>query len=275
MFIAHHPEQLDATPRAVALGTFDGVHVGHRELIARVVDGDLRATVVTFHPHPRLVVGRGVELVSSLERRLELLATTGVEDVLVAEFTSAVAKLSPEAWAASVLAPIGARRVVIGENFRFGHRRAGDAETLAAMDYDVVALPLLYGASSSLVRDRVRAGDLRAAAQHLGRPFELEGTIVEADGTKGRSRLTLRIAENMVLPPDGAYPGELLGHRARVVVQAGALVQVVTAHPDAGRPGARVRVALEGRPTRGGSEQASVGDRLRRRLPPLRPALTS
>ena len=88
MNVAHAPGELERRPRAVAIGTFDGVHVGHRAVVGAALDAGLSPTVVTFHPHPREVLGYEVELLSTLERRLELLAELGVEDTLVVEFTT-------------------------------------------------------------------------------------------------------------------------------------------------------------------------------------------
>src|SRR5207249_6749575 len=110
--VTRHVAELGLGPRAVAIGTFDGVHRGHRTVIAAAVDSGLRPTVVTFDPHPRVTLGNQVELLSSLDRRLELLAEAGAEDVLVVEFTPAVAALAPEEFVRDVLLAIGAELVV-------------------------------------------------------------------------------------------------------------------------------------------------------------------
>ena len=95
MNVARAPDELERRPRAVAIGTFDGVHLGHRAVVRAAVDAGLTPTVVTFDPHPRTVLGNQVQLLATLERRLELLATLGVEDTLVVEFTLELANLEP------------------------------------------------------------------------------------------------------------------------------------------------------------------------------------
>ena len=99
MNVARAPSELEHRPRAVAIGTFDGVHLGHRAVVRAAVDAGPTPTVVTFDPHPRSVLGNRVELLSTLERRLELLERCGVEDVLVVEFTPEIAGLEPEEFA--------------------------------------------------------------------------------------------------------------------------------------------------------------------------------
>src|SRR5512132_4134923 len=114
MKVAHTPAELEPAPRAVALGTFDGVHLGHRRVIETARDTGLRSTVVTFDPHPRAALGNQVDLLSTLERRLELLDELGVDETLVVEFTLDLARLEPGEFVDEVLRPIGAEIVVAG-----------------------------------------------------------------------------------------------------------------------------------------------------------------
>src|SRR5919205_2492451 len=132
MRVARTPDELPAGRRAVALGTFDGVHLGHQRVldVARTNVG-LVATAVTFWPHPRTALGYRVELLTSLERRLELLEQAGLEEALVVEFSPELARLTPEEFAERVLRSIGAEAVVAGSDFRFGHGRSGGLELLA------------------------------------------------------------------------------------------------------------------------------------------------
>ena len=127
MNVARRPEDLEPARRAVAIGTFDGVHRGHRRVIEAAHAAHLRATVVTFDPHPRSVVGEPVELLATVERRLELLDELGIEETLVVEFTLELAKLEPAEFAERYLRQIGAQVVVAGANFRFGRERRGGA----------------------------------------------------------------------------------------------------------------------------------------------------
>ena len=123
MNVAHRPGELAPARRAVAIGTFDGVHLGHRRVIEAARAAHLRSAVVTFDPHPRAFFGNRVELLTTLERRLELLEESGVEDVLVLSFDEALATLEAEAFAESILRTVGAEVVAAGETFRFGRAR--------------------------------------------------------------------------------------------------------------------------------------------------------
>ena len=126
MKVAASPGELEPKQRAVAIGTFDGVHLGHRRVLDAVEAAGLVSTVVTFDPHPRVALGYEVELLATLERRLELLEQAGIEETLVVEFDLELARLEPEEFVEAVLRPIGAEVVVAGVNFRFGRSRSGD-----------------------------------------------------------------------------------------------------------------------------------------------------
>jgi riboflavin kinase / FMN adenylyltransferase len=221
MKVARSPAELDGGPRPVALGTFDGVHLGHRRVIEAALEAGPETTVVTFDPHPRTALGNRVELLSTLERRLELIAELGVEATLVAEFTLELARLSPEEFAHDVLRPIGAETLVAGEDFRFGRGRKGDLAVLAALGFDVRPVPLLEGVSSSRIRELIREGDIDHAAKLLGRPVEVEGTVVSGDargGTLGFPTANLDVRPDLVVPANGIYAGAALGHRAAVSI---------------------------------------------------------
>jgi riboflavin kinase / FMN adenylyltransferase len=171
--VVSRPEALEPARRAVAIGTFDGVHLGHRRVIeaARAAGG--RSTVVTFHPHPRTILGNRVELLSTVGRRLELIDALGVEETLVVEFTLDLARLPPEEFAESVLRRIGAEVVVAGPGFRFGRGASGDLDLLRSLGFDARTVPFVEGVSSSTIRKLLSAGQVREAAQLLGRPAEV------------------------------------------------------------------------------------------------------
>ena len=133
MTVARERGELEQRPRAVAIGTFDGVHRGHRAVIDAAVAAGPRPTVVTFHPHPRTVLGNRVELLATLERRLELLTAAGAEDVLVVGFTPEIAAMDPETFARQYLLALGAETVVAGAGFRFGRARGGDLALLKSL----------------------------------------------------------------------------------------------------------------------------------------------
>jgi riboflavin kinase/FMN adenylyltransferase len=221
VIVAWTPDELDTADRAVALGSFDGVHVGHRAVLDIVKRTGLRTTVVTFWPHPRVVLGNRVELLSSLERRLELLGDEGIDETLVVEFTSDLARLEPADFAESILHRIGARVVAVGENFRFGRAASGTPALLAELGFDVRAIPLVDEASSTLIRELLRAGDVEGAAKLLGRPAEVEGNVVlgyQRGGTLGYPTANLDVPPDLIVPAFGIYAGAALGHRAAVSI---------------------------------------------------------
>ena len=221
MTVARQPSELERRPRAVAIGTFDGVHRGHRQVLRAALDAGLTPTVVTFDPHPREVFGYQVELISSFERRLELLAEAGIEDVLVVEFTEQTAQTEPEEFAGQVLAAIGAEVVVVGSGFRFGHARRGDVELLRSLGFDARTVPLVEGISSSTIRRLVHAGEVESAAELLGRPIEVEGQVVHGDARGsllGFPTANLRVHPSMLVPGFGIYAGSALGHRAAISI---------------------------------------------------------
>ena len=221
MTVAGHPGELDSLPRAVAVGTFDGVHLGHRAVIRAAVDAGLRPTVVTFDPHPRTALGNTVELLSTLDRRLELLHECGIADVLVVEFTPETAELSAAEFARDVLGAIGAQVVVAGEGFRFGRGREGDCDLLRSIGLDAREVPLVPGVSSTRIRAHVKAGELEAAAGLLGRPFEVDGVVVGGDrrgGTLGFPTANLRVEPTLLVPAYGIYAGAVDDRRAAVSI---------------------------------------------------------
>jgi riboflavin kinase / FMN adenylyltransferase len=220
MKVARSVDELDRKERAVALGTLDGVHLGHRRVIEAAVAGPC-PTVVTFHPHPRRVLGYGVELLTTLERRLELIAALGVEETLVVPFSLELQRVEPEQFAADYLESIGARLIVAGADFRFGRRRRGDLELLRSLGFAIEQVPLLEGVSSSAIRKLLHAGAMEGAARLLGRPPEVEGLVVEGDargGTLGFPTANLAVEPDVLVPRHGIYAGFAAGHRAAVSI---------------------------------------------------------
>jgi riboflavin kinase / FMN adenylyltransferase len=219
--VAHRPEELEADECVAAIGSFDGVHRGHRRVLETARAAGEPVTVVTFWPHPRLVLGNRVELLSTLERRIELLEAAGVDEVLVVEFTPELAGREPAEFAESLLRQIGANVIVVGETFRFGRGAAGDAALLERLGFDVRTVPTLEGVSSTAVRALLREGDVVAAARLLGRPAELEGTVVLGDqrgGTLGYPTANLSVPAELLVPAYGIYAGSALGHRAAISI---------------------------------------------------------
>jgi riboflavin kinase / FMN adenylyltransferase len=215
--VASSPHELGPGERAVALGTFDGVHLGHRRVIEAALGAGLEPAVVTFDPHPRAALGNRVELISTLERRLELIESLGVTETLVLPFTPDLSLQTPGEFAHNVLEPMGARVVVAGANFRFGRGRSGDLALLAQLGFDSRPVPLVEGVSSSRIRQLAGAGEVDRAAKLLGRPVEVEGTVVAGDargGTLGFPTANLAVPTDLLVPAFGIYAGEALGMRA-------------------------------------------------------------
>jgi riboflavin kinase/FMN adenylyltransferase len=213
--------ELEPARRAAAIGTFDGVHLGHRRVIDAARVAGLRSLVVTFDPHPRATFGARVELLVPLPRRIELLEEAGVDDVLVLRFDEELAALTPEQFADDVLWAAGVEAVAAGDGFRFGRGRTGDLGLLAELGFDVRHVPLVENISSSHIRKLLQAGDVTTAARLLGRPTEVEGIVVHGDH---RGRLLGFPTANLQTPPDvlvpklGIYAGATLGHRAAVSI---------------------------------------------------------
>jgi riboflavin kinase/FMN adenylyltransferase len=221
MNVAREAEALESRSRAVAIGAFDGVHVGHRRVIDEVVATGLAATAVTFDPHPRTALGNQVELLSTLERRLELLEAAGIAEVLVVPFDLELARLTPAEFADRVLRAIGTEVVVAGPGFRFGHGRSGDLETLRELGFETRVVPAVEGVSSTAIRSLIRDGDMEAAARRLGRPPEVDGTVVSGDargGTLGFPTANVSVPPELLVPGYGIYAGSALGNRAAISV---------------------------------------------------------
>ncbi len=208
---------------AVAVGVFDGVHRGHQAVLAGLARraaelGGLVTTVLTFDRHPLEVIApdRAPRLLTTPQRRAELLAAAGVERLAVLTFDERVRGMTPEDFAADVLVgALGASLVTVGADFRFGKDRSGDVTELKelglGLGYYVEEVDLLGdGApvSSTRIRAAVAVGDVAAAAAQLGRPFELAGEVVEGDrrgATIGFPTANLALAENLLLPARGVY----------------------------------------------------------------------
>ncbi len=215
--------QVQQRPRRVAVGEFDGVHLGHREVI-RGSD-----TVLTFDPHPLQVVRpeAAPRLLTSLDVKSELIAGLGVEELVVLQFDERFAHQSPQEFIDHVLVgKLDATRVSVGENFRFGHRAAGDPALLEAdgrFETRVVPLVEVDGevVSSSHIRGLVLAGEVELAARFLGAPFQLRGEVVVGDGrgrTLGFPTANVVPDESLVYPGHGVYAARADGSCAAVNV---------------------------------------------------------
>jgi riboflavin kinase / FMN adenylyltransferase len=210
-------------PRSVAIGTFDGVHLGHREVIG---DSD---TVLTFDPHPMSVIRpeAAPKLLTPFELKQELIAELGAQELVVIPFDAEFASRSASSFVEDVLVGrLGAGRVSVGENFRFGHGAEGDAELLRSQSaFETRVVPLVEVAgetvSSSHIRGLVAAGEVTQAASFLGRPFLFQGEVVSGD-RRGRElgmpTANLVPDDRLVCPGHGVYAALAHGHVAAVNV---------------------------------------------------------
>jgi riboflavin kinase/FMN adenylyltransferase len=208
--------------RAVALGTFDGVHLGHRRVIASAVerarDRGLLSTVATFDPHPLRVLrpDQPPRLLTTTDQKIELISELGVDELVTIPFTPELSHQSAEDFCQQVLAgALDARSVSVGANFHFGHGAAGDAALLASrpeFDTDVVELVQQNGdsISSSRIRNLLAEGEVARAAELLGVPHSLVAPVVEGD-RRGREldmpTANLEPSEDVILPAPGIYAG--------------------------------------------------------------------
>jgi riboflavin kinase / FMN adenylyltransferase len=211
----------------VTIGVFDGVHRGHQRIVARATESaaelGLPVVVVTFDPHPDEVVRPGTHppFLCTARRRSELLAGLGVTAVCVIPFTLEFSRLGPDEFVRAVLVDrLHAARVVVGENFRFGHKAAGDVALLAELgekyDFTAEGVPLLteHGVtiSSTGIRAMLAAGDVVAAAHDLGRPHRVEGVVVRGH-QRGRAMgfptANLETLPHTAIAADGIYAGWL------------------------------------------------------------------
>lgn len=244
-------------PRRVAVGEFDGVHLGHRKVIAGC------DTVLTFEPHPLHVVRpeAAPRLLTSLTVKAELIEDLEVDELVVIRFDHRFAHQSPQEFIDQVLvARLGAQLVSVGENFRFGHRAAGDAALLSAdtrFETRVVPLVEVEGevVSSSHIRGLVLAGEVELAARFLGAPFQIEGEVVRGERrgrTLGFPTANIVPDESLVYPGHGVYAAYADGVPAAVSVGVrptfgtgrGVLIEAYLIDSDVDLYGAALRVTF-------------------------------
>jgi riboflavin kinase / FMN adenylyltransferase len=214
--------------RCVAtIGVFDGVHRGHQRIIGRALEiareRDLPVVVITFDPHPDEVIRPGSHppMLTTTRRQAELLADLGADAMIVLPFSVDFSRLSPDEFVRVVLSErLHATAVVVGENFRFGHKAAGDVPLLAQLgekyDFTAEGVPLLVAdgvtISSSYIRERLAEGDVTAATAALGRPHRVEGVVVRGH-MRGRGlgfpTANLETPPYTATPADGVYAGWL------------------------------------------------------------------
>jgi riboflavin kinase/FMN adenylyltransferase len=233
-------------PAVVTVGTFDGVHRGHRLLIRRVVEEagrlGISAAVVTWDRHPKSMVpdASPPPLLTSVERKIELLADSGLDVVVVLALDEELGRWSPERFVEEVFVKgLGARAVIVGSDWRYGHRARGDVASLRrhgrASGFEVVTLErsgrAADEASSTLARTAIGRGLIESAGRLLGRPHELDATVVARVG----ATLVARADSGFAIPPVGAYHGALVSHDPAgcvIQVEAGDQLRIETSDGD-------------------------------------------
>ena len=208
-----------AAPTAIALGNFDGIHRGHRQVIDPILATPFGvATVVSFHPHPQeWFTGQQRPLLTPLDEKADYLESIGVKQLVLLDFNAALAALSPKDFVEQILlGQLKAQWISVGQNFQFGHRRAGsisDLQTLASHYGVHVHVATLYRCedgriSSSAIREALSQGDLERANRLLGRPYTMNGTVVygqQLGSTLGFPTANLKIPDNKFCPQRGVY----------------------------------------------------------------------
>lgn len=212
---------------SLAIGFFDGIHLGHQEVIRQAValakQQGLVPAVMTFDPHPRVVLSQGSQystVLTPVKDKLELFAQFGVEAAYVIHFDRPFSEVTAEQFVKSLIAPIGVRMAVVGFDFKFGYRGEGNAEALrefgdGGIQVHVVS-PVFYEGvkvSSTLIREKLSAGDPRAAMHLIGRPYVIQGVVIHGDA-RGRAlgfpTANVMPEQPYVIPMNGVYAIEVL-----------------------------------------------------------------
>ncbi|WP_200965958.1 bifunctional riboflavin kinase/FAD synthetase [Insulibacter thermoxylanivorax] len=207
--------------QVIAIGDFDGVHLGHREVISRAIERarslGVPAAIMTFDPHPREVLGKAQysRILTPIDEKMRLFAELGVDQVYIVHFTPELARVSPEDYYKNMLYPLKPRVIVVGFDFTFGHRGQGTAETLAKLakageSIEVIAPHNMDGEkiSSTLIREQLHLGRLERVKSLLGRHYRIQGKVVKGEG-RGRKigypTANLEPLDRYVIPRQGVY----------------------------------------------------------------------
>ncbi|MEW9697673.1 bifunctional riboflavin kinase/FAD synthetase [Paenibacillus sp. SI8] len=221
-----YPIDLESTPihvgkQVVAIGDFDGVHMGHREVIGRAIHTaghlGLPAAVMTFHPHPRAVMGqmKYTELLTPMSKKMELFASLGVNHVYIVTFDASLMRLTPEQFVDQVLYLLGVDSVICGFDFTFGFQGKGTPDSLCELSHGKFSVEVVRPfhmdgekVSSTLIRESLQQGDIDTVTRLLGRPYSLSGTVIDGEKrgrTIGFPTANLQLDEPFVIPVNGVY----------------------------------------------------------------------
>ncbi|MFD0680103.1 MULTISPECIES: bifunctional riboflavin kinase/FAD synthetase [unclassified Paenibacillus] len=208
-------------PQVLAIGDFDGVHLGHQEVIKRAIhtaEGlHIPASIMTFHPHPRQVLGqcKYVQLLTPVEEKKRLMEALGVNNMYVVSFNNELMKVSPSDFVENMLIPMKVNTVIVGFDFTFGYLGAGTPDTLCELAQGRFAVEVIRPfhqngskVSSTLVREHLLSGNLERANALLGRPYSLNGIVVHGDGrgkTIGFPTANIDLLDPFLIPALGVY----------------------------------------------------------------------
>lgn len=246
-------ERAEFNPRTITtLGSYDGLHLGHRKILDRLIErkrelGLERSLVLTFHPHPQEVLRKNdttIQLLTTIEERIELLQATGVDEVVIIEFTKEFAGTSYiDFFTNTLVKALGTQALTVGFNHAFGKNREGDAEHLKTLApqlgvsiEEIGPLELKgVGISSTRIRQALLRGDLALANAFLGRPYSFQGTVGSGEQVGkllGYPTANLDVADNKVLPGDGIYAVtcEHAGNRYQAALSIGTKPTFTTSH---------------------------------------------
>jgi riboflavin kinase / FMN adenylyltransferase len=213
--------ELNSVKQVMALGDFDGIHLGHQEVLQRTLAVAKRlglpASIMTFHPHPRVVLGQSKyeQNLTPLNDKMEIFAAMGIEYVYLMNFTLTFAQISPQVFVDNVLVPLGVQSVVVGFDFTFGHEGKGTPKGLLELGQDKFSVDIvppfhLLGVkvSSTNIREHLLAGSIEDANDLIGRKYRIQGQVVAGDGrgrTIGFPTANIEPAEDYVIPRKGVY----------------------------------------------------------------------
>jgi riboflavin kinase / FMN adenylyltransferase len=221
-----YPIDLESAPiytgkQVVAIGDFDGVHMGHREVIGRAIQTaermGLPASIMTFHPHPRSVMGQEkyTELLTPMSKKMDLFASLGVKYVYLVTFDSSLMRLSPEQFVDQVLYLLGVDSVICGFDFTFGFQGKGTPDSLCELSHGKFSVEVVRPfhmdgekVSSTLIRESLQKGDIETVTRLLGRPYSITGTVIDGEKrgrTIGFPTANLQLDESFVIPVNGVY----------------------------------------------------------------------
>jgi riboflavin kinase/FMN adenylyltransferase len=210
------------SPKVMAIGDFDGVHLGHRQVIGTAVKRSqelgISSSIMTFHPHPRMVLGQAqyVHMLTPLQDKMEHFAELGITTTYIVEFTREFSQLKPERFIRDMLIPLRVETAIVGFDFRFGHQGAGQPDTLRELgrgQFDIEVVPPCHTSngqkiSSTLVRELLQSCRIGEANALLGRRYRFGGKVVAGDArgrTIGFPTANLRLDEAYILPGKGVY----------------------------------------------------------------------